>query len=145
MAIAFNPNNILHGNDTEVWFAGEQLFDVTSIEAKINVDTETVEVLGNPGSFSRFNGYSGEGTLKKYKTNSKYLSLISDEIKTGVIPDVTIITSVKQPATGKVERIALKYVSFSEATLINLEKKALAEEEIPFNFGDFELLEVIDS
>lgn len=145
MALNFNPNNILHGNDSEIWFGGEQIFEATSIEAKATIDNETVEVLGNPGSFSRFNGFSGEGTLKKYKTNSRYLSIIAEEIKTGVIPDITIITSVKQPATGKVERIALKYVAFSELTLINLEKKALAEEEIPFTFGDFETLETIDA
>ena len=143
MAIGFNPADILHGNNAEVWFGGEQLFTVTSMEAKFQMDNEDVEVLGNPGTFSYFNGHSGSGTLKMYKTNSKYLEIVMNEIKTGVIPDITIIVSTRQPTTGKVERLALKYVAFTEATLANLEKKTLIEDEIPFNFGDAELLESI--
>lgn len=144
MALGFNPNNILHGNDASVWFGGEELFEVEKLEAKVTMDNEDIEVLGNPGTFSRFNGMSGSGTLTRYKVDSSYLELISDSVKSGVIPDVTIITSIKQPATGKVERVALKNVTFTEATLMSLEKKKVVEEEIPFSFGDFELLEKID-
>lgn len=143
MAIKFNPKDILHGNDGECWLGGEQIMTAISLEAKLSIDTETVEVLGDPGSYSRFNGHSGTGTLKRYKTDSSYIKVAAEYAKTGIEPDMTIISSVKQPTTGKVERIALKYVTFTEIPLANLEKKTALQEEIPFNFGDFEVLETI--
>lgn len=143
MAIAFNPSNILHGNNVEAWFGGDQIFTAVSVEAKLTIDNESVEVLGDPGTYSRYNGYAGTGTLKKYKMDSSYIRVIEEFTKTGINPDITIITSVKQPTTGKTERVALKDVTFTEATLMNMEKKTLIKEEIPFNFGTFELLETI--
>ena len=143
MAIKFNPNNILHGNDGECWMGGEQIMTAISLEAKVTIDTETVEVLGDPGSYSRYNGHSGAGTLTRYKVDSSYSKLAEEYAKTGIAPDITIISSVKQPTTGKVERVALKYVTFTEIPLVTVEKKSLIQEEIPFNFGDFEILESI--
>lgn len=143
MAIAFNPSKILHGNNAEVWFGGTKLVAAESLQAKLTIDNEDIEVLGNPATFSRYNGYSGTGTLKRYKLDSSFLTVMDKYVKTGVKPDLTIISSVKQPSTGKTERISLKDVNFSEATLIDLEKKKLLEEEIPFTFGSFKVLESI--
>lgn len=143
MAIGFNPSNILHGNDVELWFGGEQLLTAQSLEAKLTVDSESVEVLGDPGTYSRYNGYSGSGTLKRYKLDSSFVTLMAEYVQTGINPDLTIITSVRQATTGKTERIAFKDVTFTEVTLGQLEKKALIQEEIPFNFGTFEVLETI--
>lgn len=143
MAIKFNPNNILHGNDGEAWLGGDQVMTAISLEAKVTIDTDTIEVLGDPGAYSRFNGHSGTGTLTRYKTDSSYIKLVTEYAKTGIAPDMTIISSVRQPATGKVERIAMKYVTFTEIPLADMEKKTSMQEEIPFNFGDFEVLESI--
>lgn len=143
MAIGFDPRGILHGNDAKMWLGGDEVFTGISFEAKLNIDNENVEVLGNPGTYARYNGYSGNGTMKRYKTDSSYIRLIVQYVKTGMMPDLVIISSVAQPLTGKVERIAYKNITFTEATLANLEKKALMEEEIPFDFGDFEVLEAI--
>lgn len=143
MGIAFNPTNILHGNNAEVWFGGNKLAAAESLQAKLTIDNEDIEVLGNPGTYSRYNGYAGTGTLKRYKLDSSFLLVMAKYVKTGVKPDLTIIASVKQPSTGKRERISLKDVNFSEATLIDLEKKKLLEEEIPFTFGSFKVLESI--
>jgi len=143
MAIKFNPSDILHGNNGEMWLGGEQLMTAISLEAKVTIDTDTVEVLGDPGSYSRYNGHSGSGTITRYKIDSSYLKLAAEYVKSGIAPDISIISSVKQPTTGKVERVALKYVTFTEISLIDLKKKSLIQEEIPFDFGDFEILESI--
>ena len=66
-----------------------------------------------------------------------------DYVTSGIAPDLTVIASVEQPQTGKVERIAFKDISFTEVTLANMEAKSLIEEEIPFDFGSFEALETI--
>ena len=143
MALTFNPSNILHGNNVEVWFGGEQVFTAESLEAKLTIDNESVEVLGDPATYSRYNGYSGSGTLTRYKLDSSFVIMMEEYVKTGINPDLTIITSVKQPTNGKAERVALKDVTFTEVTLMKMEKKKLIEEEIPFDFGTFELLETI--
>ena len=143
MALTFNPSNILHGNNVEVWFGGEQVFTAESLEAKLTIDNESVEVLGDPATYSRYNGYSGSGTLTRYKLDSSFVIMMEEYVKTGINPDLTIITSVKQPTNGKAERVALKDVTFTEVTLMKMDKKKLIEEEIPFDFGTFELLETI--
>lgn len=143
MALTFNPSNILHGNNVEVWFGGEQVFTAESLEAKLTIDNESVEVLGDPATYSRYNGYSGSGTLTRYKLDSSFVIMMEEYVKTGINPDLTIITSVKQPTNGKTERVALKDVTFTEVTLMKMDKKKLIEEEIPFDFGTFELLETI--
>ena len=144
MEKGFDPRAILHGNDAKMWMGGTEVVTGISLEAKLNIDNENVNVLGKSGTYSRFNGFSGTATMKRYKTDSSYILMIVEYVKTGIMPDgMVVISSVAQPLTGKVERVAFKEISFTEATLSQLEAKALMQEEIPFDFGDFEVLEAI--
>lgn len=143
MAIGFNTANILHGNNAGVWIGGEEVITATSLEAKLTIDHDPVEVLGDPATYQRFKGHSGTGTIKRYKIDSSFIKLMSDYVKSGVAPDLVIHAYVKQPMTGKVERVVFKDVTFSEVTLMQITKKELIEEEIPFNFGNFDPLETI--
>ena len=56
---------------------------------------------------------------------------------------MTIITAIEQKGTNKVERVALSDVTIDEFYLAKFEKKAKVEEEVPFKFGKFDLLESI--
>ena len=59
------------------------------------------------------------------------------------MPEITIISSLKQKGTNKVERVALTEVTIDEMNLIKYEKKSKIEEEVPFKFGHFEVLETL--
>ena len=71
------------------------------------------------------------------------LSLLGDAYQTGEMPTITIITALTQKGTNKVERVALSDVTIDEFYLAKFEKKSKIEEEVPFKFGHFEVLESI--
>ena len=139
----FNPNRIMHGNGGHAWFNGKKLTTLQSVEAKVAGDFEEINVCGDPATYRVFNGYSGEGTLTTLKIDSDVLSLMAEAYKSGEMPTITIITALSQKGTNKVERVSLTDVTIDEFYLAKFEKKAKVEEEVPFKFGKFDLLESI--
>lgn len=77
------------------------------------------------------------------KIDSEVLKLMADAFQTGEMPTMTIITALEQKGTNKVERIAYRDVTIDEMYLAKFEKKSKIEEEVPFKFGHFEVLETI--
>lgn len=136
-------NRFLTGSDGHVWLNGELLTTTKKIEAKLTGSFEEHSFCGNYATYNQYTGYNGEGSLTRGKINSSALKIIADSFKTGIFPEITIITKLTDKATGKSERTALKGVLFTETVLAGFEAKALIEEEIPFKFTDFELLETI--
>ena len=76
-----------------------------------------------------------------YKIDSSVLKIVSDMAKTGVEPEITIISKLTNKNTKKTERIALKGVVLSEINLVNFEAKGTLMEEVPFTFDDYDVLE----
>ena len=139
----FNPNRVLHSNQGNMWFNGKRLSTLQSVEAKVTGDFEEVNNCGDPATYRIYNGYSGEGTFTMLKIDSEVLKLMADAFKTGEMPTMTIITALEQKGTNKVERVAYSDVTIDEMYLAKFEKKSKIEEEVPFKFGKFDLLESI--
>lgn len=139
----FNPNRVLHSNQGNMWFNGKRLSTLQSVEAKVTGDFEEVNNCGDPATYRIYNGYSGEGTFTMLKIDSEVLKLMADAFKTGEMPTMTIITALEQKGTNKVERVAYSDVTIDEMYLAKFEKKSKIEEEVPFKFGHFEVLETI--
>ena len=140
---SFNPNRVLHSNQGHMWFNGKRLSTLQSVEAKVTGDFEEVNNCGDPATYRIYNGYSGEGTFTMLKIDSEVLKLMADAFQTGEMPTTTIITALEQKGTNKVERIAYRDVTIDEMYLAKFEKKSKIEEEVPFKFGHFEVLETI--
>jgi hypothetical protein len=140
---SFNPNRVLHSNQGNMWFNGQRLSTLQSVEAKVTGDFEEVNNCGDPATYRIYNGYSGEGTFTMLKIDSEVLKLMADAFQTGEMPTMTIITALEQKGTNKVERIAYRDVTIDEMYLAKFEKKSKIEEEVPFKFGHFEVLETI--
>ena len=68
---------------------------------------------------------------------------MAEAFQTGEMPTMTIITAIEQKGTNKVERIAYRDVTIDEMYLAKFEKKNKIEEEVPFKFGHFSVLETI--
>ncbi len=139
----FNPNRVLHGNGGACWFNGEKLTTLQSVEAKVSGDFEEINVCGSPVTYQVYNGYSGEGTMTWLKTDSRVLNLLAEAYQTGEMPTLTVVTALKQKGTNKVERVAYSDVVVTEFMLAKFEKKTQTEEEVPFKFGEFQVLETI--
>ena len=143
MAREFNPNRILHGNEGTAWFNGKKLTTLQSIEAKVSGDFEDINVCGSPATYRAYNGYSGEGTFTCLKMDSDVVARMAEAFLTGEMTTITIITALSQKGTNKVERVSLTDVTIDELYLAKFEKKSKVEEEVPFKFGAFSLLERI--
>ena len=139
----FNPNRVMHGNGGYAWWQGKQLATLQSVEAKVSGDFEEINVCGDPATYAIYNGYSGEGTLTWLKVDSTVLEELAEAYQTGIMPEISIVTAQKQRGTSKVERVAYSDITITEFMLAKFEKKAMTEEEVPFKFGNFEVLEKI--
>ncbi|MEG0900229.1 MAG: phage tail tube protein, partial [Oscillospiraceae bacterium] len=78
-----------------------------------------------------------------YKTNSRNMSAIAESFKTGVMPEIKIITKLTDTVTGQSERVAITEVVFTETMLANIAERSNIEEAIPFKFADYLILERI--
>ena len=136
-------NRILKGSSGNAWVDGELLASLKSIEAKIKGEFSDHNFCGDGATYSSFDGWSGEGTITMSKTDSKLWNKVAKAYRDGTMPDVKIITSLTDKATGESERVALKGVVFTELTLVGFKAKESIEEEFPFKFNDYEILDKI--
>lgn len=141
--MALNKNRFLVGTNGSVWVNGQQLAQIKKVEAKVTGSFEDVSVVDNYGTFSVYTGYAIEGTLTMQKVDSYVLKLMSDSYKTGVMPEISIVSRLTDKTTGKTERTSIKDVSFTEFFLANFESKGLIEEAIPFKASDYDILDTI--
>lgn len=139
----FNPNHIMHGNGGAAWWNGKKLTTLQSVEAKVTGDFEAINVCGDQATYEVYNGYAGEGTLTVLKIDSEILIQMAEAFCTGVMPEITVITAQTQKGTNKVERVAYSDVTVDEFMLAKFEKKSKTEQEIPFKFGNFQVLETL--
>lgn len=136
-------NKILKGKDGNLWFNGQLLATLSKIEAKVKGDFEDVNFCGDGATYSVYNGWSGEGTLTVKKVDSTIWKICVDAYKSGVMPDIKLISSLTDKSTGKSEKTSIEGVTITEFLLAGFEAKKMVEEEFPFKFGDFDPLETI--
>lgn len=135
-------NKYLSGSNGQVWLDGEEVGELTGIDSKITFNLEEVKTCGKQSTDYMNTGWSGEGTLKLQKTQSRGLTLMAEAMSTGIIPEVTIITKLIDKQTLKAERTSL-IVMFTEFNPVKFEGQGNVEEEIPFKILDMKILEVI--
>jgi hypothetical protein len=135
-------NQVISGSDCIVWINNQIWDDVKSVEYKIAGEFEDIVFLGDPRTYKKYTGFGGEGTLILNKIRSRGASILADAFRTGNMPDIKIVLKVTNRSTGRSERVALYGVVFTEFGG-SFADKALAEEELPFTFSDFEVLETL--
>lgn len=138
-----NPNRVLTGTNGFVWLNGRLLAHVLKIELKVTGSFEEMSFCGDPATYQRYTGWSGEGTVSLQKLDSAVLELLAEGYQKDQMPEIKIITKLTDPATGQSERAAVEQVVFTEFMLPSFEKKALVEEEIPLKFAKYQVLERI--
>lgn len=117
--------------------------ETTALEAKLKITKSDVNQTGTLEKGQKITGLEGTGTLKLNHVSSFMLMVYLESIKRGVMPEVTIISKLEDPAALGVERIKLTGVSVDELTLADWEAGKLGEQSYPFTFKTAELLESI--
>lgn len=137
-------SKVLHGSCSEVYINGVRDVLATKIEVKVTGDFEDGAFCGDYGTFPIYNGYAIEGTLTDKKTDSTLEVAIVEGYRTGVMPDIVLITALTNPATRQVERWSVSGVVFTEVALANIEAKKAVERELPFKAETYKNLEAIE-
>lgn len=135
-------NGVISGNDCRVWLNGELLEDIKSFDYKVSLDFGDVTYLGDPKTYKKYQGFSGEGTLTFNKTRSRGASLIFKALKTGEMSNVKIVTKMVNASTKRAERTVISGITFTEFGA-STEAKGIGEESLPFSFSEIDFPELM--
>ena len=134
----------LHGSCSGVYINGQRDELATKIEVKVTGDFEDQNFCGEYGTFPIYNGYNIEGTITDKKCDSALELAILEGYTTGVMPDIVLMTTLRNPVTKQSERWSLSGVVFTEVALANIEAKKAVERELPFKAEKWTNLEAIE-
>ena len=134
---------VLHGSCSEAFINGQRVPLLTKIEVKVTGDFEDGTFCGDYGTYPIYNGYSVEGTLTGKKSDSTLEVAIAEGYRTGIMPDIVLMTALTNPVSRQVERWSVSGVVFTEVALANIEAKKAVEKELPFKAETYKNLEAI--
>lgn len=134
---------VINGTHGAVWINGQKLADLESIELKVNIEYEDVYFPEDTGKHRKFIGWVGEGSLVLKKVFSRGALLLGEAVKSGKMPEIEITTKLADPDSYGVERTSVSGVTFNEFLLAKVEQRTLLQEELGFEYSDFDLLETI--
>ena len=140
---SYKADQVINGTWGEVWLNDQYMAESTGLEAKYKVTKSDVNQTGTLVKGQKITGIEGSGTLKLNKVSSYMLKLLLSDIKNGIMPDITIISNLKDPAALGNERVKVTGVSFDELTIANWEAGKLGEDSYPFTFREAELIDAI--
>jgi hypothetical protein len=143
MAKKVQSNQVMNGTFGSVWVEGELWLDTEAFECKVTVNYEDVNMSGDLGTHKKMTGWSGEGNLTVKKVYSRGANLLANSIKQGKQPFFSLVGKLADPDALGAERIAVKEVTFNEFMLMKFEQKTLGTEELPFNFADYDLINLV--
>lgn len=135
--------NVIAGTFGSVWVNDEEWIHVTKFEAKVTGEYEDVLMAGRYGVGRKYMGWTGEGTITVNKVNSTITKMMSEAFKKGIMPEIKIVGRLADPNAYGAERVEILDVTFNEFMLLNFELKAKMEEEVPFSFEDYNLIDTI--
>jgi len=136
-------NKVINGTHGAVWVNGEKWLDLESLELKVTLEYEDVNFAEDTGTYRKFMGWVGEGSIVTKKVYSRGSNLLAEAVKSGKMPDVTITSKLADPDSYGQERVTVSSVTFNEFLLTKIEQRALLQEELGFAFGDFDILDAI--
>ena len=143
MADDVKTNQIIRGTYGRVWIDGELFANVKSFEAKLTLNYEKVDLSNDLGKHQRYMGFTGEGTMTLHKVNSKIFAKLAKAIKSGEMPEISIVGKLEDPTALGAERVSFTEVTIDEVMALKYENATIGEEEVPFKFADYEPLDLI--
>ncbi|UPW82726.1 phage tail tube protein [Lysinibacillus sp. Ag94] len=138
-------NKTINGTFGSVWVNNEKWLDVEEFEAKVSIDYEDVNMAEDLATHKKMTGWSGEGTLKVKKVYSRGSGLLAEAVKKGIVPDINIVGKLADPDAFGAERVAINEVTFNEFMLLQFAQKTIGSEELPFNFADYDPIDLISA
>ncbi|WP_152393761.1 phage tail tube protein [Paenibacillus guangzhouensis] len=151
MAI-FNVKDAISGKQAKAFVTingrVEELFYAKSLEATIEKNKVDVPMLGRTNTPQRSAGWKGSGTLTIYYISTAFRQLMRDYIQTGsdFWFDLQVVNEQPGSATGK-QTTLLKNCNIDSiiAAKFDASSDDMLEEEIPFTFEGYDILDQFNS
>jgi len=143
MAETIKTNEIIRGSYGRVWVNDELWAETKSFEGKLTLNYEEVDLSNDLGKHQRYMGFSGEGTMVVHKINSRVTTMLAKAIKNGEMPEISMVGKLNDPTAKGAERVKFSEVTIDEVMLLKFENKAIMEQEIPFKFADYDVIDTI--
>jgi hypothetical protein len=142
--MALDATRTINGSYGEVWHDGIWQTNIQSAEAVVDIDKEEIKRSGTRWTGHKVTSLKGSGNIKGYKITSDFIQLIGSVASDRSKPYVTsIILKLADPEAYGAERVMLKGVQFDQIPLSKFEVGSLVEEELPFTFSGYDLLDKI--
>lgn len=139
-----STKRIINGTWGRVAMDGEEVAGCYGCSLKLSFNKESVAQGGSMIEDSKVLSITGTGSLMLHKVDSRMLIKIGEAIRKGKDVRGTIISELADPDAYGAERIAVKGVSFDDLTLADWQHKQLTQQQVPFTFSDYQLLDLID-
>lgn len=136
------PQSVFRGTDAEIYMEGQWQTNVTACEANVEVNQAELNLTGQRWTVYRNMGLAGSGTLTGVFVNTQLIEKIS-QIQNGKEYRTEIVLKNYNPDVNKTYRVRLKNVVFTAIPLGNFTAGEIAEQEFPFTFGGFEILDKV--
>jgi len=137
MAIKPTAPRVMSGTYGMLYWDGDPVFEVSSFEAKLKVNRETVNMAGDIMEDSKLTGISGEFSFKVNKVFSRGQIKLASAIKAGKDPRSQLIGKIDDPDAYGSERLVISNCWFNDLSLMKFENKKLGEEEFSGGFTDY--------
>lgn len=137
-----SAKRIPNGTYGSVWLDGERLAECYGAQAKVEINSETVNLCGQFMEAYKPTSGKGSGSLMLYKADSGMAQRMQS-IQDGVVPECTIITKLADPDAAGAERVAYYGVQFTDLTLADWQAATMGRVTVPFTFTRYEYLDMI--
>ena len=134
---------VISGTHGYFWWDGSICYEISSFEAKLATNRETISFAGDMWEDSKLMSVKGTwaAKIKKiYSRGKKYAEALSE----GLDERITLIAKLADPDNGGTERIQLDSCWLDEITLLAFEHGSLTEDEFSGGFTGFKYLEAIE-
>lgn len=133
--MALDASRTIHGSKGKILIDGAWKTNLTECTADVELDKKELNLLGDDWTRYKAGSKKGTGSMSGYKVTSEMIERGFKRFE--------IITALEDPEAYGFERIRLMNCMADKLNLINLKANELVEEETPFTFEGYELLDPI--
>lgn len=142
--MSFDAIRAVVGTFGEIYKEGKWLSQYNKAKASVDIKKAIIKPSGDRWERNKVVALSGKGSISGYKVTDELLqevSVVANSDKPSMRTE--LILKLDDPEAYGAERIRLKNVMFDKIDLANWEHSKEIEEEWPFTFEGFELLDPI--
>lgn len=143
--MALDASRVMNGSFGSVFDAnGNWLTNVKSAEATVEINKEEIARAGTRWIAHKVTSLKGSGTITGYRVTSDLIEAIGQiaNDRSGVYV-TELRMKLDDPESFGAYSVRLKGVTFDQIPLMKYELNSIVEEELPFTFTGYELMDVV--